>query len=42
MSKEIELIHEIIQFLIDNEQYGDDWSEHIDALHKLLNQIKDE
>jgi hypothetical protein len=43
MSKEIELVHEIINFLNENMQYGDDWSKHIDALNKLLlNQNKDE
>ena len=40
MSKE--LIQEVITFLIDNEQYGDDWSKHIDVLNELLNQNKDE
>ena len=29
-------IQEVIQFLIDNEQYGDDWKEHIDVLQNLL------
>ena len=36
------LIQEIIDFLIDNEQYGDDWKEHIDAINKLLNQNKED
>ncbi len=36
------LIQEVIIFLIANEQYGDDWSEHIDALNELLNQNKDD
>lgn len=36
------LIQEVIDFLIDNEQYGDDWKEHIDVLLKLQNQNKDE
>ncbi len=36
------LIQEVIDFLIGNEQYGDDWKEHIDALNELLNQNKDE
>ncbi len=26
------LIQEVIDFLIVNEQYGNDWKEHIDAL----------
>jgi hypothetical protein len=33
MSKTSELIQEVIQFLIDNEQYGDNWEEHIDVLN---------
>ena len=37
---EIELLQEVITFLIDNEQYGDDWSQHIDALNNLINQNK--
>jgi hypothetical protein len=37
-----ELIQEVITFLIDNEQYGYDWSQHIDALNNLINQNKDE
>ena len=37
-----ELIQEVIDLLIANEQYGDHWKEHIDALNKLLNQNKDE
>ena len=36
------LIQEVIDFLIGNEQYGDDWKEHIDALNKLLNQYKED
>jgi hypothetical protein len=36
MSKTSELIQEVIQFLIDNEQYGDNWKEHIDVLNQLL------
>ena len=36
------LIQEVIDFLIDNEQYGDDWEEHIDAINKLLNQNKED
>lgn len=40
MSKASELIQEVIQFLMDNEQYGDDWSQHIDLLNNLLNQNK--
>ena len=29
------LIAEVISFLMDNEQYGDDWGEHIELLNKL-------
>mgnify|MGYP003656028004 CR=1 FL=1 len=36
------LIQEVIDFLIDNEQYGDDWEKHIDAINKLLNQNKED
>ena len=36
--KEISLIDEVINFLIDNEQYGDDWGEHIDTLQKIIDQ----
>lgn len=35
-------IQQVIAFLIDNEQYGDDWKEHIDILQKVCNEIKDE
>ena len=41
MSEE-ELIQEVITFLINNEQYGDDWSKHIDALNNLINQNKED
>jgi len=34
------LIQEVIDFLIDNEQYGEDWEKHIDAINKLLTQTK--
>ena len=29
-------IQQVIAFLIDNEQYGDDWKEHIKVLENLL------
>ncbi len=35
-------IQEVIQFLIDNEQYGDNWKEHIDILQKVYDEIEDE
>jgi len=35
-------IQEVIAFLIDNEQYGDDWKEHIDILQKVYDEIEDE
>ena len=38
--KNNKLIKEIISFLMDNEQYGDDWGEHIKLLNKLLNNYK--
>ena len=34
--KERQLINEVINFLVDNEQYGDDWGEHIDTLQKII------
>ncbi len=33
-------IQQVIAFLIDNEQYGDDWKEHIDILQKVCDEIK--
>ena len=33
--KKNELLNEVISFLMDNEQYGDDWGEHIELLNKL-------
>mgnify|MGYP003654389777 CR=1 FL=1 len=44
MSKEdIINIKGVIQFLIDTEEYGDDWREHIRFLQNLLkNKVKDE
>jgi len=33
-------LQEVIQFLIDNEQYGDDWKKHIDLLQKIKDKIK--
>ena len=33
-----ELIAEVISFLIDNEQYGNDWGKHIELLNKLRNE----
>ena len=33
-------IQQVIAFLMDNEQYGDDWKEHIDILQKVCNEIK--
>lgn len=30
------LIEEVITFLMDNEQYGDDWGSHIELLQKLM------
>ena len=29
------LLNEVISFLMDNEQDGDDWGEHIELLNKL-------
>ncbi len=36
----IEKIQEVIDFLIDNEQYGDDWKEHIDILTYVVEMNK--
>jgi len=33
--KDNKLLNEVISFLMDNEQYGDDWREHIELLNKL-------
>lgn len=32
-----DIIRHIISFLVENEQYGDDWSEEIEELNKVLN-----
>jgi len=32
------LIAEVISFLMDNEQYGDNWEEHIKLLNTLTNE----
>ena len=32
------LIAEVISFLMDNEQYGDNWEEHIKLLNTLANE----
>jgi len=36
--EERSLIHEVINFLVENEQYGDDWGEHINTLQKIIEQ----
>ena len=36
--KNNELIAEVISFLMDNEQYGDDWGKHIELLNTLTNE----
>ena len=36
--EERSLIHEVIKFLVENEQYGDDWGKHINALQKIIEQ----
>lgn len=33
-------IRNIIAFLLDNEQYGDDWREEIDELEKILDIVE--
>ena len=35
LTNDNKLIAEVISFLMDNEQYGDDWGEHIELLNKL-------
>tara|TARA_R100000654_G_scaffold2251_4_gene8263 strand:+ start:3597 stop:3836 length:240 start_codon:yes stop_codon:yes gene_type:complete len=35
-------IQQVIAFLGENEQYGDDWQEHIDILQKVCDEIEDE
>ena len=34
------IIENVIEFLIDNEQFGDDWSEEITELRKVINIIE--
>lgn len=34
-------IRDVIMFLRENEQYGDDWTEEIAELDKVLNACKD-
>ena len=36
--EERSLIHKVIKFLVENEQYGDDWGEHINTLQKIIEQ----
>ena len=36
--EERSLVHEVINFLVENEQYGDDWGEHINTLQKIIEQ----
>ena len=40
MSEDKIRIQEVIEFLIENEQYGDNWKEHIDTLEKVRDEIK--
>ena len=37
---DIEKIYDVINFLQDNEQYGDDWSDEIAELYKVINAIE--
>lgn len=32
-------IHSVIQFLLDNEEYGDDWEDEIELLKKIASTI---
>ncbi len=32
-------LHHVISFLLDNEQYGDDWDEEIDLLKNIVSEI---
>lgn len=32
-------IHSVIQFLLDNEEYGDDWEDEIELLKKIASAI---
>tara|TARA_R100001460_G_scaffold78214_4_gene119190 strand:+ start:83 stop:220 length:138 start_codon:yes stop_codon:yes gene_type:complete len=38
-NEKLELLQEIIDFLVANEQYGDNWEEHITLLIKIYNNI---
>lgn len=33
--EEIDQLHTVISFLLENEQYGDDWEDEIDLLKKI-------
>ena len=33
--KEIDLLHTVISFLLENEQYGDGWEDEIELLKKI-------
>lgn len=35
-----DMLRSVITFLAENEQYGDDWSEEIDGLENLLDDIQ--
>lgn len=37
---DIEKIYDVINFLQDNEQYGDDWHDEIAELYKVIDAIK--
>lgn len=34
--EEIDQLHTVISFLLENEQYGDDWEDEIELLKKIV------
>ena len=36
-SEKSDALRAVRDFLIDNEQYGDDWSEELDAIDEIIN-----
>lgn len=34
--EEIDQLHTVISFLLENEQYGDDWEDEIEPLKKIV------
>ena len=41
-NEKLELLQEVIDFLVANEQYGDNWEDHITLLIKIKLEIYDQ